>query len=101
MPGYEEPRPAGSYTRQGKGRRLFPGNSVTISAKRLEEGSDGLPAGLRVQISLVTRTMIPTLANNVDSDGAVARVAFIRYMKIVQAFQTLTIELCLICRYLE
>jgi hypothetical protein len=39
-----------------------------------------------LQFSLVTRTMIPTSADNVVPDGAVARVGFIRYVKIVQVF---------------
>jgi hypothetical protein len=42
--------------------------------------------GTYLQFSLAIRTMIPTLANNVDSDGAVARVGFIRYAKILQVF---------------
>ena len=84
--GVEEPRRVGSYTRQWKGRRLLPLNRVTISAKRHQGECDGCPRHPYLQFSLAIRTMIPTLANNVDSDGAVARVGFIRYAKILQVF---------------
>jgi hypothetical protein len=83
----EGPRAGGSHTRQSTGaRRRLAGNGIGISGKRHEEDAPGCPRSPYLHVSLVTRTLTPTSANNVDSDGAVARVGFIRYAKMALVF---------------
>jgi hypothetical protein len=60
------------------------GNGIALSGKRHEEEGIGCQRRPYLQSSVGTRRLIPTSANNIDTDGAAARVGFICYAKIVQ-----------------
>jgi hypothetical protein len=93
MPGMEKVRrhsasgPCGtaSVDDSGAGERAAPARAGPSRTHRYARMAVGSAFGAILR-SLPTRTMIPTSANTVDSHGAVGRVTFIRYTKIVRIF---------------
>jgi hypothetical protein len=59
------------------GRRRIAGTVLVFQAKDVQKKMRLGSSSLYLQLFPATRTLIPASANNVDSDGAVARVGFI------------------------
>jgi hypothetical protein len=80
---------------------FFRGMLWLFQLRGFEEECAGLHAVADAQFLLASRTVFPTSANNVDSDGGATRVGFIHHAKKVLVFPTLVVQLCWIFGYLE